>query len=144
MVTVEGWSTPAYLHPEARRPRAIDAATVLSPFDPVVWFRDRAERLWDFRYRIEIYVPESQREYGYYVLPFLLGEAIVARLDLKADRQAGILRVLAAHREPHAPAHTAEALAAELEMMAGWLGLERIEVTPAGDLARDLAGAVGR
>ncbi|MEZ5225700.1 MAG: crosslink repair DNA glycosylase YcaQ family protein, partial [Acidimicrobiales bacterium] len=141
-VTVEGWSAPAYLHPEAKRPRAIDVATVLSPFDPVVWFRDRAERLWDFHYRIEIYVPEPKRQYGYYVLPFLLGDDLVARVDLKADRAAGVLRVKGAFAEADAELdEVATPLATNLVELAGWLGLAEVEVGN-GDLAPALRSAV--
>ncbi len=141
-VSVEGWSTPAYLHPEARRPRSIDAGTVLSPFDPVVWFRDRAERLWDFRYRIEIYVPEPKREYGYYVLPFLLGDDLVGRVDLKADRAAGVLRVKGAYLEPDAdPDDVADAMAANLIELATWLGLDSVDVER-GDFAPRLRAAL--
>jgi uncharacterized protein YcaQ len=142
-VDVAGWDAPAYLWHEARRPRGVPARALLSPFDSLVWYRERTERMFGFRYRIEIYTPEPKRQYGYYVLPFLLGEALVGRVDLKADRQAGVLRVQSAWIElGHDPAYVAEELAAELVLTAGWLDLDRIEVMPRGDLAKELAAAL--
>ena len=123
--SVAGWSEVALMHPDASLPRRIRARTVLSPFDPVVWNRDRAERLFGFRYRIEIYVPKPKRVYGYYVLPFLLGDEIVARVDLKADRESGHLLVQGAFGEPGIESdEVAVALRAELDELATWLGLD--------------------
>jgi uncharacterized protein YcaQ len=142
-VRVDGWKPQAYLHHEARLPRRVRAATLVSPFDPLIWERSRTERLFDLNYRIEIYVPADRRLYGYYVLPFLLGERFAARVDLKADRRTGVLQVPAAWLEPAAdPEQTAVALAAELLRLAGWLGLHTVAVPERGDFAAPLAAAL--
>ena len=144
-VAVESWDEPAYLHHRASVPRSMNARSLLSPFDPVVWFRPRGERLFNFHYRIEIYTPAAKRKYGYYVLPFLLGDTIVARVDLKADRKNSALLVQASYFEEGADeSQTAEALALELRVLADWLGLNDVIVSEKGNLAKVLRKAVLR
>ena len=135
-VEVEGWGRTAYLHPEARLPRKVEGRALLSPFDNLVWYRDRIERLWDFHYRIEIYVPEPKRVYGYYVLPFLLDEELVARVDLKADRKKESLLVKGVFAEAGVDlARVGRELREELEVTASWLGLNDVVISRNGDLA---------
>ncbi|MBI5156819.1 MAG: YcaQ family DNA glycosylase [Acidimicrobiia bacterium] len=143
-VEVSDWSEPLFMHPQARFPRAVEARALLNPFDPIVWFREHTERLYDFHYRIEIYTPAPKRVHGYYVFPFLLGDELVARVDLKADRKAGVLRVPGAFLETgQDPRRVARELAGELAEMARWLGMDEIAVGKKGDLAGALAKAVG-
>jgi uncharacterized protein YcaQ len=142
-VAVDGWRAPGYLWPETRRPRSVRARALLSPFDSLIWFRERTLRLFGFRYRIEIYTPAAARVHGYYVLPFLLDEALVARVDLKSDRQAGVLQVPGAFVEPGLdPDAVAGPLAAELRRIATWLELDDVVVGERGDLATALRRSV--
>ncbi len=138
-VAVAGWRHPAYLHPDAVIPRRATGTALLSPFDSLVWNRDRVERMFGFRYRIEIYVPKPQRQYGYYVLPFLLDGDLVARVDLKADRKGRRLLVQTAHLEPgHEASRVVPPLTKELRAMAAWLGLDEVVIVDRGDLASSL------
>lgn len=142
-VKVDGWKQQAFLHRDAKRPRVAGGTALLSPFDPIVWNRDRAERLFNFHYRIELYTPASKRKFGYYVLPFLVGDKLAGRLCLKADRETGTLLVNTAHHETDADAMaTAKSLADELQLMAQWLGLGDVKIARTGNLAAALRKAV--
>ena len=142
-VRVRGWGPQAYLHRDAVLPRRMTGQALLAPFDPLIWERSRAERLFGIRYRIEIYTPAEKRVHGYYVLPFLLDDRIVARVDLKADRKAGKLLVQSAHGEPGAPDEAVSRLGEELERMAHWLALDAVEIGGGGDLAEALKARAG-
>jgi uncharacterized protein YcaQ len=140
---VEGWREPAYLHPQARVARRAREAALLAPFDPLIWFRRRTARLFGFDYRLEVFVPAEKRRWGAYVLPFLLGDRLVARVDLRTDRVRQRLRVLAAFREAHVDEEeVAAALALELGTLARWLGLTHVAVERRGGLAAALRAAV--
>ena len=144
-VEVEGVSEPCFMHHAARIPRSTDARALLNPFDPIVWFRPRTEQIYDFHYRIEIYTPASKRKYGYYVFPFLLGDELVGRVDIKADRKRGVLMAPGAfHEDGQDPVRVARGMATELGEMARWLGLDAIEVGRRGNLAEPLRAAVSR
>jgi len=142
-VTVEGWNRPAYLHRDARIPRRVEATALLSPFDPVVWERRRAERMFGFHYRIEIYTPAPKRIFGYYTLPLLIDDRLVGRVDLKSDRQNRVLRVQSSWTEVEAPPETAARLAPLLRETAAWQGLDAIEVMGRGNLAGAVAAELG-
>lgn len=143
-VEVEGWGADAFRHVEASIPRSVDITALVSPFDPLIWFRERTERVFGLRYRIEIYVPAPKRVYGYYVLPFLMDGRIVARVDLKTDRAAQVLRIKAAHLEPGMDQRAVTPrLAAYLQMTAAWLGCKSIDVESWGDLADPLRSEIG-
>jgi uncharacterized protein YcaQ len=140
---VERWKDQAYMHPGARVPRTVDARGLVTPFDSLVWERSRIERLFGMKYTIEMYVPPPKRQYGYYVCPFLLGDTLVARCDLKADRNRRALVVKSAFLEPRQDArHVVPSLASELRHMQKWLELDRIEVARRGDLAARLRRSV--
>src|SRR5262249_55452571 len=142
-VRVERWTVPGYIVPGARVPRSVDAAAIVSPFDPLLWERKWTSAVFDFAYQIEIYVPAHKRIHGYYVLPFLMGDRFAARVDLKADRKTSTLIVHAAYVEPgYSPRLVAQALARELRSMARWLSLESFTVGPKGDLAKPLKRAL--
>ena len=142
-VTVEGWNRPAYLHRDARIPRRVEATALLSPFDPVVWERRRAERMFGFHYRIEIYTPAPKRIFGYYTLPLLIDDRLVGRVDLKSDRQNRVLRVQSSWTEVDAPPETAARLAPLLRETAAWQGLDAIEVMGRGNVAGAVAAELG-
>lgn len=144
-VAVDGWDAPAYLHAAQRIPRSVDATALLSPFDPIVWHRPRALRMFDFHYRISIYTPPAEREHGYYVLPVAVDGDVVGRIDLKSDRRAGVLRVQHAHVEPaHAmrSRELAERIAPRLHEAAAWQGLDVVAVTGPGTWAGDVRAAL--
>jgi hypothetical protein len=141
-VAVERWPEPAFVARDALSPRKLDAHALLSPFDSLIWDRWRTERVFGFHYRIEIYTPSARRQHGYYVLPFLFGDRLVARVDLKSDRSSRTLRVLAAHSEPGVRVNPiADAITRELQTLASWLGLERVDVKRRGNLAAKLHSA---
>jgi uncharacterized protein YcaQ len=142
-VSVPGWKKAAYLHRDARIPRRIETTALLSPFDPVVWERDRALRMFGFHYRIEIYTPAPKRVYGYYTLPVLVDDALVGRIDLKNDRKRGVLRVQSAWREEGVADAVAERIVPALRELAAWQGLGELEVVDRGDLARAVAVEAG-
>lgn len=143
-VEVDGWGASGFMHPDVAIPRVVEADALLSPFDPIVWYRARAERLFNFHYRIEIYTPQPKRIYGYYVMPFLHRGELTARVDLKADRQERLLRVRGSYLEPgHSAIDVGRSLATELSTFGEWLGLEGVTVEDRGDLAPALLTAIG-
>jgi uncharacterized protein len=140
--SVEGWKQPAYIHRHAKLPRKAGVTALVSPFDPICWYRERAERLFSFHYRIELYTPASKRKFGYYVLPFLHGDRFAGRVCLKADRQAGVLLANQCHVEDSCDhREIADALSQELNKMSAWLGLQGIQLGDKGNLAKSMQSA---